>query len=216
MLVQYPIGNARTSYVIPDSVTSIGDSAFFECTSLSDLYYNETEKKWNELEIGIDNDPLLNAVGYFLPPIIEAPTFTEDSKYTVNESVDAIIVKPSSKKGESLETFLSNFAANLEFLRVVDENGIAVSYLDRLDNTYSLQLLDSKNDVTKTYKIVMLGDIDHNGRLSLSDVSGVQSVVLAKPAKDTIDFIEANVDGNSRLSVTDASALQSFLASGNW
>ena len=36
-LIQYPVGNARTSYTIPDSVTSIGDWAFRECTSLTSV-----------------------------------------------------------------------------------------------------------------------------------------------------------------------------------
>ncbi len=36
-LIQYPIGNTRTSYIIPDSVTSIGDSAFRDCTSLTSI-----------------------------------------------------------------------------------------------------------------------------------------------------------------------------------
>jgi len=34
-LIQYPIGNTRTSYIIPDSVTSIGYSAFEYCDSLT-------------------------------------------------------------------------------------------------------------------------------------------------------------------------------------
>ena len=33
-LIQYPMGNTRTSYTIPNSVTSIGDFAFQYCTSL--------------------------------------------------------------------------------------------------------------------------------------------------------------------------------------
>ena len=36
-LIQYPIGNARTSYTIPDSVTTIGDNAFRSCTSLTSI-----------------------------------------------------------------------------------------------------------------------------------------------------------------------------------
>ena len=36
-LIQYPIGNTRTSYSIPDSVTSIGDSAFRGCDSLTSV-----------------------------------------------------------------------------------------------------------------------------------------------------------------------------------
>ena len=36
-LIQYPIGNARTSYIIPDSVTSIGDEAFWGCGALTSV-----------------------------------------------------------------------------------------------------------------------------------------------------------------------------------
>ena len=36
-LIQYPIGNARTSYTIPDSVTTIGGSAFEQCTNLTSI-----------------------------------------------------------------------------------------------------------------------------------------------------------------------------------
>ncbi|MDD6061887.1 MAG: leucine-rich repeat domain-containing protein [Oscillospiraceae bacterium] len=37
LLIQYPVGNTRTSYTIPDSVTSIGDVAFCACTSLTSV-----------------------------------------------------------------------------------------------------------------------------------------------------------------------------------
>ena len=37
IIVQYPVGNSRTSYVIPDSVKSIGDSAFAYCNSLTSI-----------------------------------------------------------------------------------------------------------------------------------------------------------------------------------
>jgi hypothetical protein len=36
-LVQYPLGNAATSYAIPNSVTNIGDYAFAYCTSLTNV-----------------------------------------------------------------------------------------------------------------------------------------------------------------------------------
>lgn len=36
-LIQYPIGNSATSYVIPDTVTTIGWRAFNECDSLTDI-----------------------------------------------------------------------------------------------------------------------------------------------------------------------------------
>ena len=36
-LVQYPIGNTRKSYIIPDSVTTISDMAFFHCSKLTSV-----------------------------------------------------------------------------------------------------------------------------------------------------------------------------------
>ncbi len=36
-LIQYPIGNTRTSYTIPDSVTTIADSAFQDCPNLTSV-----------------------------------------------------------------------------------------------------------------------------------------------------------------------------------
>ena len=50
-----------TSIVIPNSVISIGDKSFSGCTSLADVYYLETEEKWNNISIGLNNNSLLNA-----------------------------------------------------------------------------------------------------------------------------------------------------------
>ena len=36
-LIKYPEGNERTEYIIPDSVTSIGSSAFSDCSSLTNV-----------------------------------------------------------------------------------------------------------------------------------------------------------------------------------
>ncbi len=36
-LIQYPVGNTRTSYTIPNTVTAIADKAFLNCLSLVDL-----------------------------------------------------------------------------------------------------------------------------------------------------------------------------------
>ena len=77
-----------TSVTIPDSVTSIGDSAFLVCTeltsvtipasvtsieknafdycdSLTDIYYGGISSQWKQINIGVNNDPLLNATIHY-------------------------------------------------------------------------------------------------------------------------------------------------------
>ena len=41
-LIQFPIGNTRSEYIIPNSVTSIGDYAFYECSSLTSITIPES------------------------------------------------------------------------------------------------------------------------------------------------------------------------------
>lgn len=51
-------GSEIRSISIPDSVTSIGDYAFDECSGLSCVYYAGSKKEWNNIKIGLYNDPL--------------------------------------------------------------------------------------------------------------------------------------------------------------
>lgn len=37
ILIQYPVGNTNTNYIIPDGVTSIGDGIFFGCSNLINI-----------------------------------------------------------------------------------------------------------------------------------------------------------------------------------
>lgn len=53
------------SVVIPDSVTSISDGAFFDCEGLKDVYYTSTEDEWNKITIGNDNENLTNATIHY-------------------------------------------------------------------------------------------------------------------------------------------------------
>ncbi len=87
-LIQYPIGNNRSGYTIPDSVTTIANGAFAACDSLTsvtipdsvttiddwafsfcdpltDVYYGGISEQWKKINIGIENEALTNANIHF-------------------------------------------------------------------------------------------------------------------------------------------------------
>jgi hypothetical protein len=60
--------NSMTSIMIPNSVTSIGDYAFFGCSGLTRVYYGGSDNTaWGDISIDSDygNSPLVNATHYY-------------------------------------------------------------------------------------------------------------------------------------------------------
>ena len=49
------------SITLSTNITSIGESAFDGCNNITDLYYDGSEKAWDNIDIKSGNDPLLNA-----------------------------------------------------------------------------------------------------------------------------------------------------------
>ena len=68
--------SSLTSVVIPDSVTSIGNSAFSICSSLTSVYYKSTAEEWAGISIGSDNDELTGATRYYY--IENEPVLNDD------------------------------------------------------------------------------------------------------------------------------------------
>ena len=76
----YLNGELVTELVIPDGVTSIGNYAFYKCTSLTSVYYGGTKDEWSEISIGSINSPLTNATRYYYSEV-EPPLNTYGTAY---------------------------------------------------------------------------------------------------------------------------------------
>ena len=77
-LIRYPEGKSQTSYTIPDSVTSIGDKAFRDCTGLKDVYYTGSKDEWKAISVGSYNGNLLDATIHY--------NWIDDSVLSLNRS----------------------------------------------------------------------------------------------------------------------------------
>ena len=57
--------SSLTSITIPSSVTSIGDYAFYDCDNLQTVYYGGNEEQWTQIQIGDYNYDLTSADRYY-------------------------------------------------------------------------------------------------------------------------------------------------------
>ena len=70
-------GEAITSVSFPSTIEIIGSKAFYNCTSLTDVYYDGTEEEWTtKVTIGSRNTPLEDATKHFNEPAVETFTVT--------------------------------------------------------------------------------------------------------------------------------------------
>jgi hypothetical protein len=66
-----------STIVIPDSVTNIGESSFFECPNISDVYYQGTANDWAGVNLNNSNTELSNGRIHFSVTDIESHYYVE-------------------------------------------------------------------------------------------------------------------------------------------
>ena len=121
-LIQYPIGNQRTEYTVPSSVTLIDSYAFFGCSSLTnvtisnsvktiedhaflrvnslkDVYYTGSEEEWKKISICTYNEPLTNATIHYNSTLPEQPE-TPDNPDSTKFKSQSFKVKNKSYEGK--------------------------------------------------------------------------------------------------------------------
>jgi len=81
------------SLSIPQSIIKIGDSAFRTCNNLKTVNYNGTKNDWENVEIGSNNTPLLNA----------SFTFAEIFNFEINSLGNGYIVRGVKPEYQSLK-----------------------------------------------------------------------------------------------------------------
>ena len=84
-----------TSITIPNSVTSIGNHAFYNCSRLTDVYYDGNRSQFYKIKIGSDNDSLTKAKLHC--SITTDSGTTGDCQWTFDESTGTLTISGNGK-----------------------------------------------------------------------------------------------------------------------
>ncbi|MBQ9530481.1 MAG: leucine-rich repeat protein [Eubacterium sp.] len=163
----YPQGSKASSFTMPSTVQEVRSYAFNDCYEFEDLYYFGTQEEWNNIVIGVDNTPLLNANIHFLDQpsdssalvasIQEAHSYTK-AEYT-SESVEYLY-----SVANSYVQLANRVAPQSEYDSAVEEILSAIRQLDPLSR-YTVSSFDGKvvnmtDDFGKETKIVFIEHIN--------------------------------------------------------
>ena len=109
-----------TSITIPESVTDIESSAFEGCSSLADVYYSGLRRKWDQIYISADNEPLLNAA---IHTAVDVNEITLD-KTSVKLHVDNTLQLTASVLPEEATDKSIIWKSDSEWVATVDAEGV--------------------------------------------------------------------------------------------
>ena len=221
------------SVSIPSTVTSIGQSVFAGCISLTDVYYAGTEEQWNEISIDADNTYLLNAAVHYNSTGTDDSDSTDDSissddsDASSGTSADAADSEPSAS-----DTSLSIIASETTASYTLGSGGSAVIAVDADIETFvsaavdgTVLTLDTDYTVTEGSTIITftesfletLSEGDHDVVIAFTggDVETTLSVEASDSSSGSEDADdEADSDDSSAAEVGDASNLALWIALG--
>ncbi len=99
-----------TSVILPDSITSIGESVFEGCDNLTSVVYNGTEEQWSNVSVDRDNNKLNEVLEFYQPETPVTPeTPDEPSEPTFGEKIVAFFEKVGNFFVSIYEWFVNLF-----------------------------------------------------------------------------------------------------------
>ncbi len=107
----------------------------------------------------------------------------------------------------TLEDLVNSFDSNVDY-KIVDKEGNEVSK-DELVATGMKIILDTEDN--KEYTIIVKGDIDGDGLITITDLSMLKKSMIGLQELDEIESQAANVDLDNEIQITDLSKVVKYI-----
>ncbi len=199
-LERYPCGKSETEYIIPDSVTSIGSSAFSYCEKLSSVTIPDSV-------ISIENYAFEGCTGLTSVTIPESVTSIGSMAFSGKSKspfmlTSVIIKNPDCEIYDSDYTF-SHTAAIYGY-----ENSTAQAYAEKYG--YQFELIGSEPDTTET-KELESGDADGSGKIDILDVITINKAILGKEKLSDKQLKAVDFNGDGKPDAGDSLILMKYI-----
>ena len=133
------------------------------------------------------------------------PTSIVSSAYNIN-SQGSIISKIET--GHTVEALLSSITGN-EFVKVY--NGTSVVSASGVLCTGYVVKLEAEGKVLQTLTVVVTGDINGDGKITLTDYVQLRSHLIGKSTLKSCYFHAADINGDGNVTLTDYVKMKSHL-----
>ena len=192
--------NSLASITIPKNVVNIGDKAFTDCTLLENVYYTGTKDEWNNILMGTENDPLLNATihyNYVPTTIPEEITPSVDSNVVVDSDKATVSgIKAGSKPADVIAQFEGS-----DNIQIVGKDGKVLADDALVGTGCKVQLIEN-GEVKDEVTVVIKGEIDGNGKIDSDDAIYLLRNTLFASLYPVV--VDDDVDGNGEYNSDDA------------
>jgi len=197
-----------TAVSIPESLTTINEMAFWDCGSISNVKINSINS-WNKLVY--KSESMQQIVLGEKGPTIDGCTYYDDYYYTsyVDYSSNPIYATCTNSMSDVRNI---QWSSTNTTVAQVNDKGRVTAFLS--GSTVILASSDDNNsfcNVTIEDPSVILGDVNGNGDVSISDVTALVDILLS--GNEAPAVADINRDGN--ISISDVTSLIDALLNGN-
>lgn len=209
---------------LSDNLANVDKSAFSGCEALTDVYYEGSENEWEEIVIGENNEPILNATIHFNygnePEINDKGTLTIGAAYSVLGEKDYITGNYVAKNPNNIEEELDSINWRLEDSSLADLGQF--SYILSADRTKATIMLEYTPQ--KYGETVIIGELSEDiGDDASAEVITEPAIILPQNNSAFVNNYDANIVINGtdyltlkvQLNESDPDYIKSFMESFN-